>query len=105
MGRPEQPSGRDPVEYGGVWSRDRVHFAAWRPSCLLRRNLPSIERPYVSPFGVVGAVLATVISAVTLVVLFQNPDYNKGVWGAAVWFGLGIAYFALVCAEASGIVA
>src|SRR5580698_10176791 len=61
---------------------------------LLRRNLPSIERPYVSPFGIVGAVLATVISAVTLVVLFQNPDYNKGVWGAAVWFGLGIAYFA-----------
>jgi ethanolamine permease len=61
---------------------------------LLRRNLPSIERPYVSPLGVVGAVLATVISAVTLVVLFQNPDYNKGVWGAAVWFALGIAYFA-----------
>jgi ethanolamine permease len=62
---------------------------------LLRRNLPSIERPYVSPFGVAGAVLATVISAVTLVVLFQNPDYSKGVWGAAVWFALGIAYFAL----------
>jgi ethanolamine permease len=60
---------------------------------LLRRNLPSIERPYVSPLGVAGAVLATVIAAVTLVVLFQNPDYNKGVWGAAVWFGLGIAYF------------
>jgi ethanolamine permease len=62
---------------------------------ILRRNLPAIERPYVSPFGVVGAVLATVISAVTLIVLFQNPDYNKGVWGAAVWFGLGIAYFAV----------
>jgi ethanolamine permease len=61
---------------------------------LLRRNLPSIERPYVSPFGVLGAILATVISAITLVVLFQNPDYNKGVWGAAVWFALGIAYFA-----------
>jgi ethanolamine permease len=62
---------------------------------ILRRNLPAIERPYVSPFGVAGAVLATLISAVTLIVLFQNPDYNKGVWGAAVWFALGIAYFAV----------
>jgi ethanolamine permease len=34
------------------------------------------------------------ISAVTLVTLFVNPDYNRGVIGAAVWFLLGIAYFA-----------
>ena len=27
--------------------------------------------------------------------LFRNPDYNKGVFGAAVWFALGIAYFAV----------
>jgi ethanolamine permease len=57
--------------------------------------LPAIERPYVSPFGVAGAFIAAGVAAVTLVVLFLNPDYNKGVWGAAVWFALGIAYFAL----------
>jgi ethanolamine permease len=61
---------------------------------LMRWNLPSIERPYVSPFGVAGAMIAIAISGVTLVVLFLNPDYAKGVWGAAVWFALGIAYFA-----------
>jgi ethanolamine permease len=55
----------------------------------------TIERPYVSPLGVAGAWTATIISAITLIVLFLNPDYNKGVWGAAIWFGLGIAYFAL----------
>jgi ethanolamine permease len=59
---------------------------------ILRRK--ALERPYVSPLGVAGAWLATAIAAVTLVVLFLNPDYNKGVWGAAVWFALGIAYFA-----------
>jgi ethanolamine permease len=32
---------------------------------------------------------------ITLVVLFGNPDYNKGVIGAAVWFVLGIVYFAV----------
>ena len=55
----------------------------------------TIERPYVSPLGVAGAWIATIISGITLIVLFLNPDYNKGVWGAAIWFGLGIAYFAL----------
>lgn len=61
---------------------------------ILRRKLPLMERPYVSPLGVAGAITATVISAITLIVLFLNPDYNKGVYGAAIWFALGIAYFA-----------
>jgi ethanolamine permease len=26
--------------------------------------------------------------------LFANPDYNKGVIGASVWFLLGVAYYA-----------
>ncbi len=59
---------------------------------ILRKK--DLHRPYVSPLGVAGAWIATVISAVTLVVLFLNPDYNKGVYGAAIWFALGIAYFA-----------
>lgn len=59
---------------------------------ILRKK--NMERPYVSPLDVAGAWVAIVISAVTLIVLFLNPDYNKGVIGAAVWFALGIAYFA-----------
>ena len=61
---------------------------------LLRWKFPRIERPFVSPFGIAGALLAAVISAITLVTLFLNPDYNRGIWGAAAWFALGIAYFA-----------
>jgi len=60
---------------------------------LLRKK--DLDRPYISPLGVAGAWIAIAISAVTLVALFLNPDYNKGVYGAAIWFGLGIAYFAL----------
>ena len=60
---------------------------------LLRRK--TLDRPYVSPLGVTGAWIAMLISAVTLVVLFFNPDYNKGVYGAAIWFAFGIGYFAL----------
>ena len=61
----------------------------------LRTLFPNIARPYRSPLGVAGAVIAAAISAVTLVTLFLNPDYRPGVAGAVIWFVLGIAYFAL----------
>jgi ethanolamine permease len=45
--------------------------------------------------GIPGAAAALAIAGVTLFTLFQNPDYNKGVIGAAIWFLLGIAYYAV----------
>ena len=62
---------------------------------LLRRRLPDIPRPYRSPLGVPGAALAFAISGVTLVALFViDPIYQKVVIGVAIWFGLGLLYFA-----------
>jgi ethanolamine permease len=61
---------------------------------LLRRKFPAMDRPYVSPLGSAGAVLAMLIAAATLVTLFLNRDYNLGVIGAAIWFLCGIGYFA-----------
>lgn len=63
---------------------------------LLRRNLPHIERPYVSPVGVAGAIVALAIAAVTLVFLFLNPDYRFGVIGVFLWYVAGLFYFAMV---------
>jgi ethanolamine permease len=62
---------------------------------MLRVKFRSIARPYVSPLGIAGAMIAAIIAAVTLIALFLNPDYSRSVLGAAVWFVLGIAYFAL----------
>jgi len=59
------------------------------------RQIPGIDRPYVSPLGNVGAVVAGLIAAVTLVFLFLNPEYRVGVYGCAVWFTSGLLYFAL----------
>jgi ethanolamine permease len=61
---------------------------------LLRLRFPKMERPYVSPVGVTGAVIAVVVATLTLGTLFFNADYNKGVIGAAIWFLLGIGYYA-----------
>jgi ethanolamine permease len=63
---------------------------------LLRRRFPGLDRPYRSPLGVPGAVVACLIAAFTLVFLFLNPDYRIGVYGCAIWFAGGLVYFAVL---------
>ena len=62
---------------------------------LLRRNHPDLPRPYRSPLGSFGAMVAAAIALVTLAALFLNPDYRAGAYGAAIWFALGTIYFAV----------
>lgn len=63
---------------------------------LLRKNLPHIDRPFRSPLGVPGAVLTLAIAVVTLYMQLQDPVYQYGVYGAAIWYAIGILYFALI---------
>jgi ethanolamine permease len=63
---------------------------------LLRRNQPHIERPFVSPFGMVGAGITIVIAAVTLFYQLSDPIYRQGIAGVVVWFAVFTLYFALV---------
>lgn len=63
---------------------------------LLRIRLPNIERPYRSPFGIAGAVVAGAIALTTLGALFVvDPAYRNVVIGAALWYALGLVYFAV----------
>ncbi|MEX0946377.1 MAG: amino acid permease, partial [Acidimicrobiia bacterium] len=62
---------------------------------LLRRRMPTITRPYRSPMGVPGAVIAGIIASIALVATFLDPGYRPGVYGVAIWFVLAIAYFGL----------
>ena len=63
---------------------------------LLRRNLPQIERPYRSPLGVWGAGVTVAIALVTLYYQLQDPVYRNGVYAVAVFYVLGLLYFALI---------
>ena len=60
----------------------------------LRRRFPNIERPYRSPFGVLGASLTVIIALVTIYFQLTDPLYRKGVIGVAIWYALAIVYFA-----------
>jgi ethanolamine permease len=62
---------------------------------LLRRRMPQIERPYLSPVGEWGAAVAGVIALISLFALFWRDDYRPGVVGVAAFYIVAIAYFAL----------
>jgi len=57
------------------------------------KSMTGLERPYTSPLGRTGAIVAGVIATGTLFFLFINPDYRPGVYGVALWFALSLLYF------------
>ena len=64
---------------------------------LLRIRLPHIERPYTSPLGIAGAATALAIAALTLGALFwADPIYRQVAMGAAIWYGAGLLWFAVI---------
>ncbi len=62
---------------------------------LLRRKFPSVSRPYRSPVGIIGALIAGIISLVTLILMPFNSDYRAVVIWVAVVYVVGLALFAL----------
>jgi ethanolamine permease len=60
----------------------------------LRRRFPSIDRPYRSPFGVLGASLTVIIAVVTIYFQLTDPLYRQGIIGVGIWYILAILYFA-----------
>ena len=62
----------------------------------LRRRLPDVERPYRSPVGEWGALVASAIAFISLISLFWNSDYRPGVVGVAIFYAVAVAYFALI---------
>jgi len=63
---------------------------------VLRRNHAHIERPYRSPFGNSGAWVTVCIAVVTIFYQLSDSTYRAGVIGVAIWFAIGILYFALL---------
>ena len=61
---------------------------------VLRSRMPNIIRPYRSPLGNFGAAVTVVIALVTLYAQFQDVNYQKAVYAVAIFYVLGILYFA-----------
>lgn len=62
---------------------------------LLRVKMPNIERPYRSPFGILGAALTIVIAIVTIYFQVTDPAFRDPVIGVAIYYAVTILYFAV----------
>ena len=62
----------------------------------LRRNHPTLPRPYVSPLGTHGAWVTILICLVTLACQIRDPLFLQGSFWVMVWLGLAAAYYGLV---------
>jgi ethanolamine permease len=82
--------------YMAVFGAVISYFMQMLSFLMLRVRLPNIERPYVSPLGNAGAVVAGAIALISLISLFFNADYRPGVIGTLLWFAAGLLYFGLV---------
>jgi ethanolamine permease len=60
---------------------------------LLRLRRADMPRPYRSPIGIPGAVVAGGIAVVTLISLFAVPAYRPVIIGVLIWYVLGLLYF------------
>jgi ethanolamine permease len=62
---------------------------------LLRIDMPHIERPYKSPFGIVGALATLAIAIVTIAFQVTDPAFRDPVLLVAAYYVLTIIYFAI----------
>ena len=63
---------------------------------ILRRKFPTANRPYKSPTGVGGAVVAGIIAFLAFIGILLAPDFRLAVITFVVVFAIGVVIFAVV---------
>jgi ethanolamine permease len=59
----------------------------------LKLTRKDLQRSYVSPLGIPGAILGTVLALTALGACFANPDFRSAVWATALFLVGAVGYF------------
>ncbi len=78
-----------------VWGAVVAYFMQMVAFIVLRKKFPNAKRPYVSPWGIGGAVAAAVISAFIFVGFLLNPAYLPAIIAIAVLYVVMLLAFGL----------
>ena len=78
-----------------VWGAVIAYVLQMVSFVLLRRRFPSAVRPYRSPVGVPGAVVAGAIAVLTFVGILFNEAYRPAIVAIAIVFAVGLVLFAI----------
>jgi ethanolamine permease len=78
-----------------VWGAVLAYGLQMISFVLLRRKFPNARRPWVSPTGNWGAIVALVIAGVTFVAVLINPTYRPAIIAIVVFYAIGLLVFGL----------
>ena len=78
-----------------VWGAMLAYMMQAIAFLILRRKLPNMNRPYKSPWGVPGGVLAALIAGLSFIGYLINPAFQTAIAGIAVIYLIMLLVFAL----------
>jgi ethanolamine permease len=78
-----------------VWGAVLAYLLQMASFVILRRRFPNAKRPYVSPTGVWGAVVAGVIALVVFIGFLLNPPFLPAIAAIAVVYVIMLVAFAV----------
>jgi len=78
-----------------VWGAMLAYLMQAISFLLLRRKLPNLKRPYISPWGVPGAWAAAIIAGISFVGYLINPAFQTAIIGIIVIYIVMLIIFAV----------
>jgi ethanolamine permease len=78
-----------------VWGAMLAYLMQAISFLLLRRKLPNLNRPYISPWGVPGAWAAAIIAGISFVGYLINPAFQTAIIGIIVIYIVMLIIFAV----------
>ncbi len=79
-----------------IWGAVLSYIMQMISFVILRKKFPNAKRPYKSPTGIAGAVIAGVIALVIFVAFLFNPGYLIAIAAIAGVYVVGLVLFALI---------
>lgn len=78
-----------------VWGAMLAYMMQAISFLILRRKLPNLKRPYMSPWGVPGGIAAAVIAGISFIGYLINPAFQVAIAGIAVIYVIMLIVFAV----------
>jgi ethanolamine permease len=79
-----------------IWGAVLSYLLQMVSFVILRRKFPNASRPYRSPLGVAGAIVAGIIAALTFLGFLLNPTFLPAIIAIAVVYVVAVILFALI---------
>jgi ethanolamine permease len=78
-----------------VWGAMLAYIMQMVSFVILRNKFPDLSRPYVSPWGVPGAVVAGIIAVLAFVGFLLNPAFQPAIYAIIVVYVVMLFGFAV----------